>query len=174
LLRLFHQFNKAIASITLENVFFQNVGLMVIPKCSFYRVRNVLSGTSIFAAISKISVAFEEVLTKDDEQEHFLRQNATLPPINFTIVWLKCATDCVCPGPAAMQFLQPFRGRLVFREMVTQKSQKTADLTPTNMQKQRQECVNIQHFVNRQCLPTALMLLQKLYFASKAKWYIFQ
>jgi len=110
LLRLFHQFNKAIASITLENVFFQNVDLMVIPKCSFYRVRNVLSGTSIFAAISKMSVAFEEVLTKDDEQEHFLRQNATLPPINFTNVWLKCATDCVCPGPAAMQFLQPFRG----------------------------------------------------------------
>jgi len=66
-------------------------------KCNFHRVCNVLSGTAIFAAISKMSVSFEEVLTKDEEQEHFLKENATLRPTNFTNVWLKCEKKIALP-----------------------------------------------------------------------------
>ena len=57
----------------------------------FYCFCNALSGTAIFAAISKMSVAFEVVLTKDEEQTDFLKQNDTLRFTNFTNVWLKCA-----------------------------------------------------------------------------------
>jgi len=53
-----------------------------------------------------------------------------------------------------MEFSQPFRGWLVFREMVTRELQETVVLTLTTMQKQRQKCVNIQHVIKRQCLPT--------------------
>jgi len=70
---------------------------MANPKCNFYRVFNVLSGTAIFAAISKMYVSFEEVLTKDEEQELFLKQNATLRPRNFINVWLKCEKMIALP-----------------------------------------------------------------------------
>jgi len=80
----------------LDTVSFQNVDLMA-NKCNFHRVCNVLSDTAIFAAISKMYVAFEEVLTKEEEQGHFLKQNATLRPTNFTNVWLKCAKMIALP-----------------------------------------------------------------------------
>ena len=54
---------------------------------------------------------------------------------------------------AAMQLWQLFRKLLFFKEMVTRELQKTADMTPTTMQKQRQRCLNIQNVIKRQCLP---------------------
>jgi len=53
---------------------------MAILKCNFHCFCNALSGTAIYAAISKMSVTFEEVLTKDEEQEDFLKQSDTLRP----------------------------------------------------------------------------------------------
>jgi len=53
--------------------FFQNVDLTAIPKCNFHCFCNALSGTAIFAAISKMSLAFEKVLTTDEKQENFYK-----------------------------------------------------------------------------------------------------
>ena len=139
---------------------------MAIPKCNFHCFCNALIRTAIFAAISKMSVPFKNVLTKNEKQVDFLKQNATLRPTNFTNVWLKCAKIiALAVGKQQCHFYSHFVDDWFFWEMVTRELQKTADVTPTSMQKRRRRCVNIQKVIKRQCLPTVFIGLRNRHYA---------
>jgi len=60
-------------------------------------------------------------------------------------------------GKQQCNFPSHFVNDWFFGEIVTRELQKTANVTPTTMQKQRQKCVNIENVIKRQCLPTAFI-----------------
>ena len=74
-----------------------------------------------------------------------------LRPTKFTNVWLKCAKMiALAVGRQQCNFRSHYVDDWFFWEMVTGELQKTADMTPTTMQKQPQRCVNIQNVIKRQ------------------------
>jgi len=114
----------------------------------------VFSGTAFFAAISKMSVSFEEVLTKDEEQEHFLKQNAALRPRNFTNVWLECEKMIALPWAGSNEIFSAISRMTGFSRDGDTRIARDCRLDTDDYAKTTSKVCKYSARHKRQCLPT--------------------